>query len=169
MSLVTLADVRALVKTPLTDAQLQDVIDREEAEVTRLIGAPYAADLELAEDVYARGEANLYLRRPIETVIALMDEDGNIYTEGTDYYVWAAEGRIQRLPVGARWWGRFTVTYTPADDTARRKAVIIELVRLTLERTAMRSESVGGEYSYNAPDWDVQRARLLRSLWPLEV
>ncbi len=53
----------------------------------------------------------------------------------------------------------------PADDRAEWRAALLELVRLQLARTALKSESIAGEYSYTAADdWDADRAKLLRRL-----
>ena len=40
MSLVTPTDVKALINTSMSDANLQTVIDRVEAQITARIGAP---------------------------------------------------------------------------------------------------------------------------------
>jgi hypothetical protein len=56
------------------------------------------------------------------------------------------------------------VTYKPADDRSKRKGVIIDLVRLELNRTAMEQESIGGEYSYVAPNWDKQRREIMKRI-----
>jgi hypothetical protein len=59
-----------------------------------------------------------------------------------------------------------TVTYKPYDDREQRKEAIIDLARLTLERTAMKSESIAGEYSYTAWEggWDAERVKVMRRL-----
>jgi len=177
MSLLTVAELRAQVRTSLTDAQLQSVITREEAEVIRLYGAHYVVLTNVTETL-AGGTRNLYLRRRIGTITSiteyatLEDTTGTLLTTAA-YLLWADEGRIQRLPStsieGLSWglqlWGaRVTVIYIPFDDTDARKAAIIDLCRLALERTAMQSESVGGEYSYTAPNWAAARADILARL-----
>jgi hypothetical protein len=82
----------------------------------------------------------------------------------TQYHVKTDQGRLIRLPEGTYWGCAIAVTYVPADDRPLREQVLIDLVRLTLERTAMQGESVAGEYSYTAADWEAQRRTLYRKL-----
>jgi hypothetical protein len=161
MSLATVAEVRALVNTNLDDSQLQAVIDREEEDVTRLYGAPYAA-LSYDTETLEGGGCNLMLHRPLSTVTSVTEDSAAL--AATDYRVWGRQGRLERLPAGSTWGVVVTVVYTPVDDNNKRKRTIIELVRLATERTAMKSESIAGEFSYTAPDWEVEHARVLRSI-----
>lgn len=162
MTLVTLDEARALIKTSLTDPQLQAIIARAEAEVVACVGAHYVNAATDVSETLSGGLRNLYLRRAIGSVTSIV-EDGVTLTSA-DYRVWGGQGRIERLAVGALWGEVVTVSYTPADDNAARQGVIIELTRLAVERTALQSENVAGEYSYGAPDWERERARLLRRL-----
>jgi hypothetical protein len=172
MSIVTTAEVRALVGSSLTDAQLQEIIDREEAELVSRFGANYD-DAPITEEQPSDGKS-VFLRRPIESVETVTEytslgSDGEVLAT-TTYHAWKAQGRLQRLPEGTRWGALVEVAYTPVDDTAKRKSVIIELVRLTVEQTALKSESVAGEYSYTAPDnWQAQRASVYRRLGFMEI
>jgi hypothetical protein len=160
-SLVTVADVHALVATSKTDTQIQAVIDREEADVIRLYGAHYIAATSVSE-TKSGGGFNLFLRRPVASVTTVTEDTALLAS--TSYRLWGSQGRLERLPVGS-WWGEVVVvSYVPTDDNNTRRSVIIELVRLALEHSAMKSESVAGEYSYTAPDWLVERSNLLRSL-----
>lgn len=166
MSLVTLAQVRVLVKAAnvLTDTQLQFILDDLEAEVTRLVGAHYTDGATTVSMTVAGGGRNLYLVRPLASVTSITDEDSNTYTSAT-YRLWSEQGRIEAQPSGVTWLaGLYTVVGVPVDDNAKRREVIINLVRLELERTAMQSENIAGEYSYTAPDWELQRRRLLKRL-----
>ncbi len=160
MSLLTLAEARALVKTSLTDPELQAVIGREEDEIIRLYGAHYVDGTTTVSETLEGGGASLFLRRPILSVSSVT-EDGATRASA-DYRLWGGQGRIERLPKGAVWGEVITVAYVPQDDNSRRKAALIDLVRLAVERTALKSESIAGEYSYTAPDWDAERAKLLR-------
>ena len=171
MSLVSPADIRVQIKTSLTDEALQMIINRTEADVIRRCGPHYDPDVPVVETVEGsvrsiqfleRGVRTLFVRRPISSVISIVEDDLELTT--ADYRVWAEQGRIQRLPLGLTWGLVNVVTYQPEDDSELRKEVIIELVRLALERTALRSESVGGEYSYSAPEWEAERVRLMRRL-----
>lgn len=167
MPLVTVADVRRKVQTDLDDTDLLDIITDEENEVIRRCGAHGDGVTAVTEVYDGRERVNLFLRRPAVSVssVTTAAKGGGTASavSATSYQVWDNEGRIEHL--GGSWGsGIVTVTYVPVDDQARRRQVIVELVRLAVEQTAMKSESVGGEYSYQAPDWEQQRARLYRRL-----
>jgi len=162
-SLVSPANVKALVNTPLSDANLQQVIERVEAQITEKIGAPQT-------DAYAttlvktlRGEGcNLFVPTEVYNVVSIVEDTVTLTAD--QYQAWGG-GVIERLPMGTDWGDRCVVTYTPKDDRLKRSQVIIDLVRLVLERTAMKSESIAGEYSYSAPeDWDAQFRKAMRKL-----
>jgi len=167
MSLVTVADVRALVRSALNDAQLQAVLDREQARLVQRLGAPYV-DAVTPLTQTRRGEGRyVFLPRRILTVSAVSERltaggEAAALTAG-DYYVHAESGMVERLPQGLKWGELITVTYVPADDRAEWRGVLIDLTRLALTRTALQSESIAGEYSYTAAgDWDAQHATVAR-------
>lgn len=166
MSLVSVDEVRALIETPLEDEALEALIEREEAVLVKRIGPNYDADTPLVETVEGRGKS-LFLSRPITSITSIEEARclGGEMTELTtdEFHSWHAEGRLMRLPRWTCWGEVVTVTYQPEDDTETRKALLIELLRLTLDRTGLKSENVAGEYSYTAPDWDASRDRLLAS------
>jgi len=202
MSLLSVDDLRALVPSPLTDDQLEILIDRVEAEITDAIGVPQNAGgtAEITR-IIEGGDANLFLRRPIASVTTLTeysgltDTTGTALTEDEEFYVWHHEGRIQRvggdLPraapsvlsvfhmteaefsgtSGAGYWGSHAeVVYRPTDQRDLRRGAIIDLCRIWLSRTALMSESVAGEYSYQAPsNWDAEKRRVMRRLSFVEL
>jgi hypothetical protein len=160
MSLVTPDDVRVLINTSLSNDDLQAVIDRVESEITTRIGAPQndGGTVQLVKTLRGEGEY-LFLPTEIMSILSIV-EDGTALAS-TDYRTWSG-GVIERLPYGGHWGDVCVVTYKPADDRERRIAAAIDLVRLDLNRTAMQSESVAGEYSYSAVDWEKERRRILR-------
>lgn len=162
MSLVTVAEVRALVQTSLIDAQLQAVIDRVEAEITAVIGAPQNDEgtVEITKQLQG-GTQNIYLPVEIGQVVSI-HEDG-VLLIADEYRVWPG-AVIERLPGGM--WGRYVVVvFKPVDARPQRKSVTIDLVRLDVNRTAMQSENVAGEYSYQAPvNWDAERRKVMKRL-----
>lgn len=163
MSLTTVAEVRALVSTGMSDANLQTVIDRIEAEITAKVGAPQtdAYDTSIVKTLRGEGE-NLFLPTEIYSVTSIVEDTASL--AGTEYQVWNG-GVIERLPLGARWGDRVVVTYKPADDRSLRKSVVIDLVRLTLNQTGLKSESIGGEYSYTAfENWDAEFRKAMKRL-----
>lgn len=163
-SLVSPSDVRALVNTGLTNENLQTVINRVEAQVTQKIGSPQTDAMATTVTKTMRGEGEfLFMPTEIYAVVSIT-EDGNALTSD-QYQTWAG-GVIERLPSDSHWGDRNVVVYKPADDRLVRAQVIIDLVRLVLERTAMKSESIAGEYSFTAPDnWDDEFRKAMRRLY----
>lgn len=163
MSLVTVADVQALINTSLSSSELQDVIDRVEAQVTARIGAPQTDAYATTVTKTLRGEGmNLFMPTEVYEVSSIVEDTVTLTSD--EYRVWGG-GVIERLPMGSNWGDRIVVTYKPADDREKRSQVIIDLVRLVLERTALKAESVGGEYSYTAPEnWNREFNRAMRRL-----
>jgi len=163
MSLVTPTDVKALINTSLSDANLQTVIDRVEAQITARIGAPQtdAYATEVVKTMRGEGEY-LFMPTEIYSVSSIVEDTSTLTSD--QYQTWAG-GVIERLPDDSHWGDRVVVTYKPTDDRLVRAQVIIDLVRLVIERTAMKSESIAGEYSYTAPDnWDAEFRKAMKKL-----
>lgn len=167
-SLLTIAECRALVKTALLDADLQDVIDRVEGQITKRIGAAEdgSGTVTVTETVRGKGE-HLFLRVPFSAVVSVT-EDGAL-VDAAEYQIWGPSGMIEHLPELSEWGSVCVVVYKPVDMRDERKQATIDLVRLTIERTAMNSESIAGEYSFTAPDWDAAFRKIMRKLCFTEV
>lgn len=163
MSLLTVAEARALINTSLSDPDLQDVIDRLEAEIAARIGAPQNdGNTVTVAQTLAGKTANVFVKSEIGSVSSVI-EDGTTLA-ATEYRSWSG-GIVERLPAGNLWGEVVTVTYKPADTRLERKAATIDLLRIELNRTAMLSESIAGEYSYSAPqNWEAERKRILKRL-----
>ncbi len=161
-SLVSPALARALIVTSLSDANLQSVIDRVESQITEKIGEPQsdAHDVQVVKTM--RGEGNLlFMPTEIYSVVSIVEDDAAL--DSSEYRSWPG-GVIERYPCG-NWGNRIVVTYLPADDRPKRTQVIINLVRLVIERTALKQESVAGEYAYTAPsDWDAEFRKAMKRL-----
>ena len=164
MSLVTIDEVRAIVPTALSDPQLQAVIDREEARMVQVCGAHYEdSSTRITETLYGAGSGNLYVKRRLSSVYRVTEDSDVLSAADNEFRSHLDQGRLERLPSGTSWGDEISVIYVPYDDNDHRAQVLIELVRVAIERTAMRSENVAREYSYDAPDWE-RGARLLRQL-----
>lgn len=164
MTIVSIDDVRAVITTVLDDVDLHGVIAREEAEAQRRFGAPGDGTTARTETIEACG-ADVFTSQPILSVTTVTERNlaGTAQTVAASrYYLWPGQGRITRTD--GHWLPIVTVTYVPADVRERWRSVLIEIIRQALEQTAMRGESVAGEYSYQAPDWEAQRVRLYRRL-----
>jgi hypothetical protein len=170
MSLVTVAEVQAATGSPLSTTDLQVIIDRTEDELTDLAG-PYDASA-MTENLKG-GRESLMLKRPVTAVTSVTEYTLSDMVTGTvlaasKYYLFPDHGLLKRA--GQVWGPLVKVIYTPQDQTALRKQVIIDLIRLDLARTGLKSESVAGEYSYTALDnFDSDRGRVARRLVFYEV
>lgn len=152
MSILTIAQAQALgIGLGLSDADLQTIIDREEAELVRLFGAVYTGTA-ISETVHGGGRS-IYLKRGVASVSSVTEyiypgDTAPVVLTSQDYYLWPAEGRIERLPWGVKasthWGNPITVSYIPTDDTALWRMVEAELVRIATEQTAT---SGGGSVS----------------------
>lgn len=163
MSLVSPADVRVLVNTSLSNENLQVVIDRVEAEITAKIGAPQndGGTVQIVKTLAGEGE-NLFFPTDLSAIVSVMED--SVTLDSDEYQIWGG-GVLEKLPLGARWGRRCVVTYKPVDDRPKRTQAVIDLVRLELNRTAMKSEHIAGEYSYTAPeDWERERRKIFRRL-----
>jgi hypothetical protein len=165
--ILTPAQFTAIVTTDVAASDLIEVILREEAAIIARYGAHYVAATTITETTDG-GMKSVYLKRRIGSVSSITEATtlGGTATTlaASAYYVWPGQGRITRLPDGTAWGRVVTIAYIPADDTDLRRQVLIELTRLAPEQTAMQSESVTGEYSYTAPDWEKTRKRLYKRL-----
>jgi hypothetical protein len=168
-TLLSVEELKPLLDgTPLTDAQLTTVIERVEADLTAVLGAAPNGVTAVTEQLCG-GMVNLFLKRKVASVTSvteyglLTDSSGTILTTA-NYFLWARQGRLERLG-GAAWGERVDVVYVPENEVSRWKTAVIDLVRIFVNETALRSESVVGSHSYTAPDnWDAEIRRVVRRL-----
>lgn len=163
-NLVSAADVRVLVNTPITDEQLDSIIARVEAEITKKIGAPQndAGTVEIVKTLQGGEGESLFFPTDLAAIVSVV-EDGTTL-DPDEYQIWSA-GVLERLPSGAHWGRCCVVTYKPADDRLMRIPAIIDVVRIELNRTALKSENFASEYSYSAPEnWEKERKKIIKRL-----
>lgn len=169
MTLLTVAQARMRITTDLDDTDLAAIIADEQAMLVARLGAVPDGATAITETHYLdRAQQSVYLHRPVLSVTTVTEAAAIGETAATltasQYTAISKQGRLIRLDAGATWGAVVTVTYVPEDQSAKWRAVLIELVRLAIEQTAMQAESVAGEYSYTAPNWNEARARLYRRL-----
>ncbi|CAK0773885.1 conserved hypothetical protein [Gammaproteobacteria bacterium] len=167
-SLLTIAECKALVRSSVSDTDLQVVIDRVEGMITNKIGA-YQDDsgaVTITKTVKGGGE-RLFLPVAFSEIISITEDDDLL--DSDDYRAWGDQGMAERLPDGAVFGTVCVVVFKPVDQRNERKQATIDLVRLFVERTAMVSENVAGEYSFSAPEWDKDIKRAIKNLCFTEV
>jgi len=164
MSTVSLVAVRTLVQTSLSDGELQSIIDRIEGMVEERIGAIQneVNDVEITEVglVTARGE--IFTAQPIGTITSLTIGDDTV-TPATLVSVYFRSGYIPAVE-GSFSDNSYTLVYKPRYRKHLFEGVIIDLIRIELAKTAMRQEDIAGEYSYQAPEWNIETKKVLARL-----
>ena len=169
-SLTTIAEVRALVKSRLSDANLQVIIDREEAWLAGKVGVLTGERTDTFTP--GLGDTPLYLRRRAASVVLT---DAGRTLAASEFLFTPSTGQIRRIwtpslqgdppwrQVYLGWQGTVTATYTP-DDEADVKRAVIELVRIATGPTGYQSETLG-DYSYDrGTGGQPSRAGLARGL-----
>ncbi len=137
MALTTVAEVRALVDSDLSDDDLQDVIEREEAWLAQRVGrlaGPRTA-------VFRNTQRYEVLRLPRPAASIDVASGGNVVTANLsdDGY---------QIDPGLNWWlAPVAVTWTPADEQIVRRGVI-ELVRLMVTAGDNLASETIGSYTY---------------------
>lgn len=170
MSLVALSECRALVKSSLSNSELQEIIDRTEQEIVDRIGAFQDATLLVTatETGLLKATRLILTRQPFIAVVSITINGAAV--DPDDYVTRGFAGMVVGLPsaYAAVSPPEYTIVYRPIDQRSKLKRTIIDLVRLTIEQTAMESESVAGEYSYQAPNWEKEHQRILRRVVMVE-
>ena len=127
---------RALITTSLSDADLADVIAREEAWLARRIGP---LDGELVETFLPMdGDEVLNLTRPTRDVT--VEDDTGDRSLDVEVRGWSD---LCLIDGAASWSGDVFVTYTPTDSDEVQRA-LVTLVRLTVSESAYAAQSAGG-------------------------
>lgn len=153
-NLVDLDTLREAVETDLPDATLTIYANAAQADVETA-----AADSE--RTVHLDGGTRT-LGLPGPATVGTVTEAGTDLTAGTDFRVEHAGMTLRRLPTGRRWRAT-TVVYTPADATATKERVFVDLVKLAVAYRGLQSETAG-DWSGTNPDYQAERDRILSAL-----
>ena len=167
-TLLALDAIRELVQTGLSDAALEVVVDAEDAAIVDLLG-PHTGTTTTTLSVSPGSRTRrLILHQRADSIEAVSeywpDDDPS---EAVD--VPASEFLLDRgfqlvRHGGNCWRDRVIVTMTPDRNLARRRAALVDLVRLRLQFTGLASEDEGS-HSYSAiADHEAERQRILVSI-----
>ena len=173
-SLITPTQLREHVSSALSDGALQTVIDAEEDALNDAAGS-LGVQTEEFDD--ATPVEYIFPACTIATITSIVEKWPDTFLGGyqsttldtTDYEIVPGNKSIRRLGSGAhsatRWGRRVVLTYTPSAETAKRVLALINLCKLNLAYTGLKSESVGGgEYSMTQGEYDSQRAQIIAGL-----
>ena len=159
-------EIRSRLNTPLTDLELGNMIIAAQAEIEGVHGAAYVdADTPITELHLGSYEA-LHLKRKVATVEEVREyafPGSSVNVLETDDYFLDADHGVLTSRYG-KWGWRVEVDYVPQDDRNKWREAVIDLVRMALSRSALKAESVAGEFSYQAPDWEMEKARIINRL-----
>lgn len=158
---LTVDQLRLFVTSPLLDDALLTLLSAAAAAIAGVAGATS----EITEYV-SGGYTRIVVARQIGTLTSVTEDD--VLLVAADY---RASGYVlTRLDSSGNpgiWGGRIVVVYTPADDTAERQRVQLELVKLDLNQNPGLSAETIGTWSetYAAPaSYAETRAAILASL-----
>lgn len=149
MSLVLPADVLAIMSPGVTGADLQAVIDREEAALAARIG-PLTGSRTVT--LHPAGDLDLPLFLPRSTDA----------TDRTDVDVFGFQ--LERND-GGLWTVDEAFVFTPNDE-AQVKLAILDLIRLTVTSSPYSQESTEGHSDTRRVDVSRARENIYRSLGP---
>lgn len=160
---------RTFFETDLSDEALEALIADADAYCTLKLPAA-------AQTVLIQGAGRyLVLPQPVTDeddidliVERLPGEDSEL--EAEDWRV-ASSRMVERLSGDtAVFWGGcdVQVTYTPKADADRRDRVVVDLVKLAIQYSALGSERAG-DFAETELDYASERERIVRQLLPLGV
>lgn len=169
-ALLQAADFTGLVEHDLTAPNLQLIIDAEDASIVELYGA-HTGDVAESFSPGSHDEY-LFLSRRASTITSITETYVATYGETTitlaaSDYTFESSRRIRRKIGGqyprSIWAPRIVVTFTPVDESAKRKLVLVELVKVALRYDAASMTMVGDTRVMHV-DREVERAKILGRL-----
>lgn len=159
---VTIANVQVSIKSALTEAELTILINRAEAMMADVVGLPQESGYSVSNTFTTiGGVSKIFLPQRIYSVTSVTEDD-ELLVEDTDYVVRKNLGYIERLS-GSKFGDEIVIVYKPEKMDSLWEDVVVNIVRLLVERTAMTSEKAS-EWSFNAPRWDAEIGAQLRRL-----
>jgi hypothetical protein len=161
---LTTGEFAAHFEHDLSSAAVLRLIDDAEDEINKRYGNSMSQI-----DYLDGGDRLLFLLRPASEVSSVVTTIGETDTTlAADDFRLRYNGAALEREVGgtngrALWEPDVVVTYTPESDLKRRKRVIIDLVKLSIQYDGVKS-SRAGDQSMVGMDYQDERERLLSSL-----
>lgn len=156
---VTPAIVNLHVETDLADAELQRLIDDAESEIDLRFGSDASiTDFHLLSPKRKR----IYLERRANTLTSVEEgeeiDELETLVENTDHILTGNGWVVERL--GADFQSRVKIVYAPITDSGRRDRVVIDLVRLAIQYSAL-SQSRDGDHAETQRTYQKEREGIL--------
>ena len=170
MPLLTVAQLREHVETSLPDTALERILASCEQAI-----ATWAGPLELDEEgvvadvterVWAPGRVLLHLHQLPTAIVLVTDVHDGVETL-LDPSAYRHEDRYLRR-LGGTWGEWTTVIYTPTDDSAVRRTVLVQLCQLELNVQPGMAAQGAGPWSETYGAYLRQRNELLRAIRPAD-
>lgn len=170
VALITSQDMREYVETDINAASLQRLIDVADAEIVELFGEHTVEGTVAATELHTGGSRGLVLDRPWSSITTITETWGTTDTvlAADDWRAWYGNRILERLALNATnpqaiWGERVSVVYIPVDDDKAREGATIDLVKLAIQNTGLKSER-SGDYSTTAFDMELEKTKILRRL-----
>jgi hypothetical protein len=178
MALLTVAELREHVESALPDPALERLLASAE-EVTASWAGPLTFDedgqvVDVTEVVNAPGRKLIALPQTPTAITSVTDLRGAVETildpsayrlEERKVGVRSCGAWLRRVD-GKTWSDRTTVAFTPLDDSATRRTVLIQLVALELNFQPGMASQGAGPWSESYSRYLRQREELLRAIRP---
>jgi len=164
-TILSVAEVRDHVETDLIDDALTRLIEDADEEIIARGGAaasyPYDTPGGGARIVLPRKASAIVSisERILNTDYALAAADYSLFSDGR-----TLERRVDGTYPSSFWRGHVSIVITPVLETALRKRILIDLVKLAVAYSAISSKSVDGVSLTALPDYQVERNRILGGL-----
>lgn len=148
MTLLTIAEYRALHSTALGNDALQLLLDAAEADIV-----DFAGDPDEVVEWFGGGQTVLALRSAAASITSIAEVYNNVTTtlNVNDYLLDPSGYLLYRERYGTNprsyWQGRVVVTYAPRDTTDKRKVVQSQLVAMVERYTPGVALTVVGSWT----------------------
>ena len=147
-ALMDTADVEVHVQSGLPSARLEEIIDAVDAEIIRIYG-DHDGERTITLRVAPAAES-VSLPSPAASISEVVEwRDGVAPDDGTEVTTYASvySGRSLRRTAGL-WARNVRVTYTPLEENARRRVVLLDLVKWELAFSGHSRTRVGSTETY---------------------
>lgn len=150
MTILSVEEFREHVTSDLDDDAIGRLLEAAEAVIVRHAGEPGEAT-----EIFDGGRRFYTLDRAAESVESITEtwHANEVTLADNDWYLYPSGLVVERLRTGdhypswgSAWgsWARVAITYTPADDTAIRVGVQLDLVTLSLNSNpGATAETIG--------------------------